>query len=229
MVKKIIVISLGGSLIIPNSSNNNFLSKFKKTILNNLKKDKYVIVCGGGSIARDYISALKKQGKSMKEQALAGIRATRMNAKFMMQLFGNKSNEKLPRTKIEIKNSLLKNDIVISGALRYSQNETSDGTASKLANYFKTYLINISNVSGLYSSDPSIYKNAKFIPHITWKEFEKKTLKIKYEPGQHYILDQNSAKTIKKNQIITYLLGPDTKQLNNLLNGKKFKGTVISD
>ena len=49
MKKSIVVLSLGGSLIIPDDVNVKFLKQFKRVILRNRKKYKFVIVCGGGS------------------------------------------------------------------------------------------------------------------------------------------------------------------------------------
>ena len=87
MKKSVIVLSLGGSLIIPESVNVKYLEKFKKIILRNSKKFKFVIVCGGGNIARKYISALKKIKMNSTFQSFAGISATRMNARFMSYFF----------------------------------------------------------------------------------------------------------------------------------------------
>jgi len=53
-MKKVIVLSLGGSLIIPEKSNFKFLDKFVKTLRKNYKTHKFVVVCGGGSIAKKY-------------------------------------------------------------------------------------------------------------------------------------------------------------------------------
>ena len=64
MKKKVIVLSLGGSLIVPEKSNFKFLDNFVKTLRKNYHKYKFVVVCGGGSIARKYIQALRKEGKS---------------------------------------------------------------------------------------------------------------------------------------------------------------------
>ena len=94
-MKKIIIISLGGSLIIPEKMNVPFLLKFVKILRKNYRTHKFVIVCGGGSIARKYIAALKAEGKSSKELANAGIRATRMNAMLIMQMFGKEANDSL--------------------------------------------------------------------------------------------------------------------------------------
>ena len=228
MKKKVIVISLGGSLIVPKEVNHKLLDFFKKTLRKNYSKHKFVVVCGGGTIARKYITLLKRQGKSQKAQALAGIRATRMNAKLMIQLFGKESNDALPKSMKEIKSNLPKNKVVFCGALRYNEKETSDATAAKLANYFKTDFINLTNVPGLYTSNPLKNKNAKFIPKISWDKFEKMANKIKYKPGQHFILDQKAAKIIKKHKIKTFLLGNNMRDLDNLLKNKSFKGTIIS-
>lgn len=227
MQKKVIVISLGGSLIIPDNINTELLVKFRNVIKKHSNKYKFVVVCGGGSIARKYISSLKQSGKSEYLQGLAGISTTRMNARFLTYFFGEEANEGIPHDMEQIKNLLKKNNIVFCGALRYAPNETSDGTSAKLARFFNTDFINLTLVSGLYTSNPLKNKNAKFIPEISWKNFNKRASSIKFAPGQHFVLDQNAAKTIMKYRIKTYILGKDLKQLDNLLSGKKFKGTVI--
>ncbi len=226
-MKKLVVISLGGSLIAPREDNPNYLKKLERVLSKNFSRYKFIIVCGGGAIARTYIKALKEQNKSKLEQSLAGIKATRMNASLLMQIFGKTANDVIPTSMKDVRDYLAKNKIVICGALRYAANETSDSTAAKLSNYFRTDFINITNVDGLYSSNPLKNKNAKFIPFISWKDFEKMALKIKFRPGQHFVLDQDAARIIKKDKIKTYIIGPKTKNLDSLLNNKKFKGTTI--
>ncbi len=228
MNKKTIVLSLGGSLIVPEKIEPKWLDNFKKIILKNTKKWKFVIVCGGGLIARDYISILSFEHKSMKEQSLAGIMVTRMNAKIMMQFFGDGSNKNLPTNMEEVKNMLEKDKIVFCGALRYAPNQTSDSTAVKLASFLKTDFVNLTNIDGLYTDNPKKNKNAKFIPQISWKEFEIMANKIKYHPGQHFVLDQKASKIIKKEKIKTYIIGQEINNLDKLLNDKNFKGTSIT-
>jgi uridylate kinase len=48
-----------------------------------------------------------------------------------------------------------------------------------------------------------------------------------FKPGQHFVLDQTASKIILKNKIKTYILGKDLKQLENVLKGRKFKGTFV--
>lgn len=226
MQKRVVVISLGGSLIIPDNINLNFLKNFKKVILKNTNKYKFIIVTGGGSIARKYIMALKNAGISEKLQSLSGISATRMNARFMAYLFNNDPKEGVPHTISTLEKYLKNKTIVFCGALDYKPNQTSDATSAEIADHFNTVFINLTDVSGLHDKNPKEHKNAKFIPEISFKDFNKMVPK-KYSPGQHFILDQTASKIIMKNKITTYIIGKDLKQLNNLLNNRKFKGTTI--
>jgi len=229
MEKKVRVLSLGGSLIIPDKINIKFLKEFRKVILKNTKKYKFVVVCGGGSVARKYINGLEKVGINEYLQSLSGISATRMNARFMSYFFKLDPSKGIPHSMKTLKKYLKKQDVVFCGALEYKPNQTSDSTASNLAVYFKTSLINITNVAGLYDKNPSENKKAKFISKISWKEFYKMTNKLKFKPGQHFVLDQTAAQIILKNKIPTYILGKNLKHLDNVLKEKKFKGTIISD
>lgn len=228
-MKKTIVISLGGSLIVPDKINVKFLESFKKTILKNKRKYKFVIVCGGGSVARTYIHGLEDQPIKNKDyfQSLLGISTTRTNARFMTYFFGKDAHQGIPHDMKTIRNLLLKNDIVFCGALRYETNQTSDSNAAKLARLFRCDFINLTNISGLYDKNPKTNKSAKFIPEISHKEFLNMANKIKFHPGQHFVLDQTAAKIIKKYNIRTFILGDDMKNLDDLLNRKHFIGTII--
>jgi len=229
MKKEVLVISLGGSVIIPDKPNFKFLDEFRKNLKKHYSTHKFVIVCGGGRIARKYISALRKEGRPKKELALAGMRATRMNAHFIMQFFGKEANSMLPITIKAVKDNLSRNNVVICGALRYDPKSTSDGTAARIAEHLNAEFANVTNVTGLFSSDPKKNPKAKFISRISWKEFESMTLKIKHTPGQHFVLDQYAAILIRKNKIKTYIIGPNPKIIPNIIKGKRFKGTVIAD
>jgi len=229
MRKSIIVISLGGSIIIPDKINIKILTEFRKIILKNTRKYKFVIVCGGGATARNYIKGLENEKIKKREffQCLLGVSSTRLNARFMTYFFGRDANQGMPHDMKDIENLLRLHDIVFCGGLRYGKYETSDSTAAKLARHFNTYFINLTDIAGLYDKNPKKYRNAVFISEITHKNFYKITKKIKYKPGQHFVLDQKAAKIIKKYNITTYLLGQEMKNLDNLLNGRHFVGTVI--
>ena len=226
-MKKVIVLSLGGSLIIPNDIDVKYLKEFKRIILKNTKNYKFVVVCGGGSIARKYISALREAGMNEIFQSYAGISATRTNARFMSYFFNQDQKRGIPDRIREVKRYAMKYDVIFCGALEYHPDQTSDSTSAQIAEVFKCDFVNLTDVSGLHDKNPKEFKDAKFISNISWDAFEKMANKIKFKPGQHFALDQRAAKLIHKKRITTYILGKDMKQLDNLLNGKKFIGTII--
>jgi len=213
--------------MIPNTINTDFLDQLKKTLRKHYKEYKFVLVCGGGAIARTYIQALRHEHKSEKELSLAGIRVTRMNALLLMQYFGKEVNSMLPKTMKDVENNLKKNNVVICGALRYAPKSTSDGTAAKLAHLLKAIFINITNVPGLYTEDPKKNPKAKFIAHESWKAFEQRAKKMKYTSGQHFVLDQQAATLIRKYHIPTFIIGKDMNNFERCLTNKSWKGTRI--
>lgn len=227
--KRVVVLSLGGSLIIPDEVDVKFLRQFKKTILRNTNKYKFIIVCGGGSTARKYISALREIGINEKLQSLSGISATRMNARFMNYFFNINPEEGIPHTTKLLKKYIKRDNVVFCGALEYKPDQTSDSTAAGIAKKFNAVFINLSNVAGLYNKNPREYKNAKFIKEISWNDFYKMAHKKKFRPGQHFILDQTASGIIKRHKITTYLLGKNLRELENVLKNKKFKGTIIGE
>ena len=223
---KIVVISLGGSLIVPNKINDSYIEKFKQTLLK-FKEYKFVIVAGGGLTARTYIDALERQKINKRIQALIGIRITRLNAWTLINLFKGNCARNIAKSLKEVKSLLNKNRIVIAGGLRYMDENTSDGTAASIANLLKANLINMTNVNGLYNKEPKL-RGAKLIRKISLERFDKIVKKIKYHPGQHFVLDQHASDIISKNNIKTYIIGSNLNNLERLIKNKRFLGTTIS-
>lgn len=219
--------SLGGSIIVPDDVDYDFIKRFKSLLLK-IKNRKFVIVSGGGRTARRYIKPLAKEKINEKKQCLIGIGITRLNARFLANFFGKTASQHIPSSMKELKNLLAKNRIVFAGALRFVPDNTSDGTAAGIANFLKTDLVNMTNVKGLYNKDPRKFKDAKFIPEISLGDFYRIANKLKYKPGQHFVLDQHASEIIKKYKIKTVILSNDLKNFENYLDGKRFAGTVVS-
>ena len=219
---KTLVISLGGSLIIPDKVDYKFLNKFKSIINKHKRKYKFIIVTGGGKTARTYIEAVRKEKLSTKYESIVGILSTKINARLVAGLFNIKN---IPETLNALKKQ--KGNPIICGALGSRPGMTSDANAAELAKLYNATFINMTNVKGLYDKDPNKYKTAKFISEISYKDFNKIIKQIKYKAGQHFVLDQVSAKIIMQHKVPTIIL-KGNKQLENLLSNKKYQGTTIS-
>jgi uridylate kinase len=226
MAKKIWVVSLGGSKIIPEELDLNFIQEFRRIIMHHTKDSKFVIVCGGGSVARKYIGALKSDKKSDYMQSLAGISVTRLNARVMSYFFGEDPEKGIPHDMKHVEAILQKNDFVFCGGLRYAPDQTSDATAARLASHLDAEFVNITNVKGLFTADPKKNREAKFIDRITWKEFNTMANKIKFSAGQHFVLDQSAAEEIMKHKIATYVVG-NVRDFEKVISNKPFIGTTI--
>ncbi|MBD3354416.1 UMP kinase [Candidatus Woesearchaeota archaeon] len=223
MKKKTIIISLGGSLIVPDKIDYKFLRDFRKLIKSYLRKYKFAIITGGGKTARRYISAADKAFHIKDEDKdWLGIHATRLNAHLVRTIFEDVANSKIvrdPRKKVKF-------DKLLVGA-GWRPGCSTDYDAVLLAkNVGAETVINMSNIDWLYDKDPRKYKSAKKIENIDWKSF-KKIVGDKWKPGMNVPFDPKATKEAAKLGLKLVILGKSISNLRNYLDGKKFKGSVV--
>ena len=84
----------------------------------------------------------------------------------------------------------------------------------------------MSNVDFVYDKDPRKHRDAKKIEKISWSSF-RKLIGSKWTAGLNAPFDPIAAKEAQKSKIKVSIIGKDMDNLENLLNGKKFKGTTI--
>jgi len=227
-MKKTIVLSLGGSLIIPNGIDTDFLKKFRTTVLTEVKKGtRFIIVTGGGDAARKYQAAAKKVAKtSAQDLDWVGIAATKMNAELIRAIFGQQAHSAIltdPNKKAKTNKKVLVGSGWVPGF-------SSDMDAVILA---KTYgaqkVINLSNIPYVYTADPRKVKSARPIKEMTWDEFLDLTGR-KWKPGAHVPFDPEASKFAKKHGMTVVITkGTDIANFKKILKGHKAKGTKIVD
>src|SRR3989344_5772538 len=111
-MNKLFVISLGGSLIVPEEIDVKFLKSLKALIETQAKKgSRFIIITGGGKTCRKYQSALTKISKA-DDTTLdwLGIYSTRFNAQLIRLMFGKLAHGKItehPSKKIIFKEKIL--------------------------------------------------------------------------------------------------------------------------
>jgi len=231
---KIIIISLGGSLIVPCEIDWKFLKNFRKLIVSEIKKgNRFAIITGGGYTAREYIQATSLVTKITRDDKdWLGIHATRMNAHLIKTIFRAYAHPRInknPRTKEDLLSHFSqKEKIMVAAGWRpgWSTDYVSTIIAERLN--AKT-IINLSNISYVYTQDPKKFKNAKKIKETKWKYF-RRIVGNHWNPGLNMPFDPIASKLAQKLKLeVVITNGKDLKNLKNILEGKKFKGTVIKD
>lgn len=220
-MNKTIVISLGGSIIIPERIQVEFLKRFKEFILKFLKQGyTFIIVTGGGNICRQYQKAAAQVSQLTDEDKdWLGIHATRINAHLLRTIFKKQAYPTVldsPQKPIDGKNYKL---FIASG---WRPGWSTDYIAVLLADRFKTNkVINASNITHVYD------KNKRLLDQINWKNY-RQLISTKWTPGMNVPFDPIAAKTAQKLKMtVIFTKGTDLKNLANIIKGKKFQGTII--
>jgi uridylate kinase len=221
------VVSLGGSLIVPNEIDTAFLQKFHKVILEELKTDKtFLIVAGGGKLARKYQNAAD-QITSLTRDDLdwLGIHSTHLNAHLIRTIFRDVAHPKII-THPQVKESATEAVIVGAG---WRPGWSTDYMAVQFAKrYGAKTVINLSNIDFVYDKDPTKFSDARPIKEISWTDFRKIVGEV-WDPGLSLPFDPIASKLAHKSGIdVVILNGQDLTQFSNFLENKPFQGTVIS-
>ncbi len=227
-----IVISLGGSLIVPEKINWKFLKEFRKLIVSNIKKgEKFIIVTGGGGTAREYQNAASKVTKlTDDDRDWIGIHTTRLNAHLIKTIFREYAHPRInknPRTKEDLGVHFEKGEGIMVAA-GWRPGWSTDYVATILAERLGAKkIINLSNIKYVYDKDPKKYRNAKKIKEINWADF-RKIVGNKWDPGMNMPFDPIASKMAEKLGLEVFIAeGKNLKNLANILDDKKSIGTII--
>jgi uridylate kinase len=224
--QELVIMSLGGSIIVPEEIDVRFLKRFRSLILRHVRMGKkFIIIAGGGKTCRKYQAAAGKIAKLTNDDIdWLGIHSTRFNAHLLRTIFRGYANPtviKNPHKKIRFKEKIL----IGAG---YRPGCSTDWDSVMMARKFKAgKLINLSNISFVFNKDPKYHKNAKPIREISWRDF-RKIVGNKWDPGANLPFDPIAAKEAQKIGLeVAIMNGRGIKNLDNYLSGKSFKGTVI--
>lgn len=224
-----IVLSIGGSLIVTKGGiDTEFLKNLNTFIRHYVKQGRrFFLVAGGGLAARHYRDAGKTVIGDMTDEDLdwLGIHATRLNAHLLRTIFEDIAHPRIIEN-YEKKLRDWEEPIVIGAG--WKPGWSTDYDAVILArDYGANLIINLSNIYYVYDKDPNKYPDAKAIKKLTWEEMEQ-LVGTEWSPGINAPFDPIAAQLAKKldlTVIVTH--GQDIQNLENLIEGDSFKGTVI--
>lgn len=221
-----IIISLGGSLIVPEQIDTVFIKSFVDMIHEYVKKGfHFVIITGGGRASRNYTLASKEISSPTNiDLDWIGIATTRLNAELIRVSFGGIAHEEILFNPESIPDT--DKPIIVGGG--WKPGNSSDlaavvcakGTGAKK-------VINLSNIDYVYTSDPRYNPDATKIEKSNWADF-RALLPNEWDPGLNSPFDPIAAEQAEKLGLeVVIMNGKNIENLKNYLDGTEFVGTVI--
>lgn len=229
--QKTIIISLGGSLIVPGEIDWEFLKKFKDLIEKQIEKGfKFIIITGGGKTSRKYQQAASKITELNNDDSdWLGIHATRMNAHFIRTIFRKHAHPKINKNPHDLEDFQdFKESVFIASG--WKPGNSTDLIAVLLAKYLGIKkIVNLSNIDYVYDKDPGKFFDAKKLENLSWKDFCA-IVGDKWDPGMNVPFDPVASKTAREEDIeVAIMNGNSLENLENYLEGKNFQGTTIKN
>ena len=226
--REYVVVSMGGSLIVPDTIDTSFLTSFRNCILKEVQNGlSFFIITGGGRTARNYQQAAEAvRGDLIRADVdWLGIHSTRLNAHLMRALFFEKAQERIVK-KYDRRISPRANIIIGAGwKPGWSTDYCAVMAAKKLG---AKKLVNLSNIDYVYTADPRKDPNATKIEKIGWTDF-RELIPKEWDPGLSSPFDPVAAKEAQASNLeVAIINGKKIEEFKNYLNGKVFAGTIIS-
>lgn len=225
-----IVISLGGSLIVPKGGIDiSFLKKFNTFIRKNVGEGRrFFLVTGGGNTCRDYQDAGRKVAGTISNEDLdwIGIHSTRLNGHLMRTIFKDIAHS---RVTVHYNKTLANwNEPVAIGAGWKPGWSTDYCTMCLVRDYQAKMVINLSNIDWVYDKDPRKHIDAKKIEKMTWVELQD-LIGRKWIPGSNVPFDPSAVQLGKELGARVIITGADFDNLQKIVSGEsQFNGTVVS-
>lgn len=226
-----IVMSIGGSLVVPNGGvNTDFLSNLNTFIRERLaeeSKRQFFLVIGGGAIARHYRDAGRNViGHELNRDDLdwLGIHATKLNAHLVRTIFRDIAHPYVIKH-YEIIRKVTEPVVVAAG---WKPGWSTDYCATLMCeDYNVKNIINLSNIDQVYDKDPNKSSDAKPYEKISWAEM-RKLVGSEWDPGMNSPFDPIAAKKAEELGItVAVMNGNNFENLNKYFKGEKFLGTII--
>jgi uridylate kinase len=221
-------VSIGGSVLVDEKPNVAKIAKFSESINNLLRENhKFALVVGGGKTCRNYQAAAKALGANNFFLDEIGIKVTRINASLLTQTIEN-AFPKVLTDVAGVHEIVEQGKTPIFGGLL--PGITTDAVAALIAERMQGTFINLSNVDGVYSADPSKSRSAKFYPELSYERLISIIQMAETRPGQNVVVDMPAALILKRSKIrALFMGGDDLENFESAVRGGEFRGTVVSE
>lgn len=210
---------------MPSGVDVGFLRGFRKLIVKLSGKGfRFVVVCGGGRVCRDYQRAAGEVvGLRKDDLDWIGVASTRLNAELLRVALHDVAYREVinnPGRDVDFREKVL----VAAG---WKPGWSTDYVSAFLARKFGVgTIVNLTNKDFVYDRNPDEHRDAKPLSKISWDEF-RKMFGSEWSPGLNVPFDPVASRFAHESGIGVVVVGKNLMNLESFLLGKKFKGTVI--
>jgi uridylate kinase len=223
-----IVMSVGGSLIVPDQIDTDFLSNLKKFITTETANGRrFIIIAGGGRTARRYQDAAAAVSEMQNEDLdWLGLHATRLNGHLLLTIFRELAHPVMITNPDEVLDIPKSAPLIIAAG--YRPGSSTDLRAIQIADRVGAKkVINLSNTDYVYTDNPKTNPEATKIEEINWSEF-RKLIPEEWGPGLSSPFDPVAAREAEKLEIeVAQINGAHLSEMVKYLHGEEFIGTRI--
>jgi uridylate kinase len=224
-----IVMSVGGSLIVPDAIDTTFLTNLKNLITHEATHEgrRFIIIAGGGRTARRYQEAAEAVSPLTRDDVdWLGLHATRLNGHLLRTIFREVAYHIMITNPDDVLDVPDRYQVVIAAG--YRPGSSTDLRAIQIAEKLgAATVINLSNTDYVYTDNPHTNPAAEKIEDITWAEF-RKLIPADWEPGLSAPFDPVAAKAAERDNIeVAQINGLKLDALADYLAGRPFMGTRI--
>lgn len=222
-----IVLSLGGSILLPEIDRPN-IKPYISVLKSISAKNRLFVVVGGGGTARDYISVARSFDADDAFSDELGIMVTRLNATLLIGALGSSAYPKVMENHTEAICAAESGKIVVMGGITPGQ--TTDAVAAVLAERVRASLfINLTAVDGIYSADPKKDPSAKKFDKMTASELLNVVVGQQAVAGVNTVMDIVAVKMVERCKIPLLVMdGRDPSLLQSTIESGKYVGTLVS-
>ncbi len=228
--RETVVIAIGGSLIVPDEIDVNFLHAFRDVVSHLIEDQgkRVALVVGGGKTARRYQAALRSFPHCSNEDLdWVGIKSICLNGELLLRAYGDFSIFSRVLERPDEVGDIGDEDLIIVGA--HEPGYSSDTDAVLFAKELGSKrIVNFSNVSYVYDSDPRENPEAKPLKKLTWDEY-RSLIPSEWKPGLSLPFDPVATKLAQEAGMELVVLGPSLENVRSFFRGETFDGTIIRD
>ena len=223
------VVSLGGSIVAPDGVDADLLKELLALVRDYLREEpsrKLILVVGGGGPARRYQEAYRRVVDPPDDdiQDWIGIAATRLNGELLRGVFARECRQPLVTDPTAVED--FPGRVMVAAG--WKPGFSTDFDAVMLAQRFGAgTVINLSNISAVYTADPRLDPSAKPVDRMDWRSF-RDMVGDEWVPGKNLPFDPVAARRAQELGLeVVVASGRDLPNVRAILTGGSFAGTRI--